>query len=90
MNGKDPAVVCMETLVSPQLSVWAATTVCAKTLVSSQLSAQSPTVVYAGKKESVIEELNIIKTILEQYLCICAFMFTSTFTMNYLCLLKLS
>lgn len=41
----------------------------------------APSAVCVGKKESVTEGLNLIKTILGKYLCICAFMFTSTFSM---------
>ena len=63
---------------------------CIGTLVSLQLSARALVAVCTGKKESVIEDLNIIKTILQQYLCICVFMFTSTFTVNSLLSLQLS
>lgn len=60
---------------------------CAKTLVSPHLSAWAPTVVCVGK-ESIIEYLNIINTILEQYMCICVFMFTFEFIVHLLCLLQ--
>jgi len=63
---------------------------CTKTLVSLHLSVRALAAVCVGKKESVIEDLKLIKTILEQYLCICAFMFTSAFSLYLLYFLHLS
>ena len=57
-------------------------------LVSPHLNAQAPAVVCAGLKESVIENLSIIKVVLEHYLCICVLVFTSKFTVYSLCLLQ--
>lgn len=48
------------------------TTACAKTLVTLQLSARGLGAVRVGWEKSIIEDLSIIKAILEYNLCICA------------------
>lgn len=47
-----------------------------------------PTVVCAGLKESVIEDLSIIKVVLDHHLCIYVLVLTSKFTIYLLCLLQ--
>lgn len=66
------------------------TSMCTETLESLWLSEGTPAAMCVGKKEYVIEDLKLIKTILEKYLCIYAFTFISAFSVYSLCFLHLS